>query len=1627
MPRDVHISDRQGVPVSPSLFSTRFSIVLLAVILFGALLATTAQAQLLPEVDTAQRDDVVPEDDAGGASGPVDDGSAGLDPEVDTAQRDDVVPEDDAGGASGAVGGRSVTLDPNYDTAQRDDIVADDDGGGGASGAVDNRNEGFDPDYDTAQRDDVVEEEDTGVASGAVTDGVEPPQGVDTAERDDVVEDDPAGARGSSTTAPVPTGLRVTSDTDDSVSLSWTAVTNAAAYKVEYKKSSSSTWLHASYVYSGATATVDDLDCNAGYDFQVKARGDGIPYSYSYSDGSDSVSETTDRCNAPAPTGLRVTSDTDDSVSLSWRAVTDAAVYKIEYKRSSSSNWLHADYVFSGTTETIDELDCDTGYDFRVRARGDGSPYSYLYGDASDSVSETTDGCVAPAPTGLRVTSDTDDSVSLSWTPVNHAAMYKVEYKRSTSSNWLHATYESGTTATVDGLNSNTGYDFRVRARGDGVPYSYTYSDPSSTVSETTDLPDVDPPTGLRVTSDTEDSVSLRWNSATGAALYKVEYKRSSSSRWLHATYTSGTTTTVDDLRDNTGYDFRVRARGNGSTHSTTYSDPSSPVSETTDVPVIDAPTGLRVTSDTDDSVSLSWTSVDHAAMYKVEYKRSTSSRWLHATYTSGTTATVDDLDGNADYDFRVRARGDGAPYSTVYSDPSVSVSETTDVRVLLPPTGLTLSIEPNDANDLDLAFTRSSESTHYYQFELHRSDTRYGTYSAVGFPVADATSPADFDNKDQGYWYRARGRNCDTFIRTGCHGWSSWSDSIWVPDPAWTAFAFTPGPLALGGTSNVWTVPSRANGVYLDVDFAEGAAKNTAVGKIHVDVLDANDVVLSTREVDAEEDSISLTQRLGVSTGSRLRVTVNNNAFDLSYSLVTLTFHSGIDGTGLALAQATVQKERQPSTPPTGSSTVDRAAGSVTLNWEAGPARLGARPHHYEVEIPNKSNPGTLLYVNRSVSDTTLAIDDARTRGLEGTHTAKVSHCNAAGGCSVALDIQFTLDPEVVLSPPPAPMGVSVSATGQSSAAVTWTSQNGVEDYEVNYGIPGTDMSKWPSTHIDGPSARCHRDGQPQSRQSRASERADVDGLKCGRPYQFRVRGEGDGVVYAEEPPGPWSGIVERSTSTCTEKAPAPSGLAAGGIALDTVRVHWYRQHADQVASHEIRYRVWNADDTTGDWSSSVAAAVIGSSEDVDGLVCNTRYQFAMRSRGDGTPYAAGWGPWTADENLEPARTRLCDPVQPNRPRITLGVDANGEDQVTVQWEEVAGAAKYEVEYRAGADGMPVTLDAVTGTSTDIPLSLLDCVTYEFRVRSYGNGTTHRADWSNLSEETDQPGACPIDPEDYKVSGIEVSDSGVVTWDPPTASVNGYRIHYVRYNLEQDDNADEGTVHVDPLPRRWPIPDYLHYFRYNIKITSKYEDVDGKTVTVEDSTVTEPWQAPSDAPLIHNNKPDSCRNAEPLGQDVYGEPDKVTGPENGNYKNTVNVQLHGKIDAFGTQLFVGCYFNATVITALPAVDIINLRNEIHVHRKSALGGLFTPPQDSHDNKSAPFTCPACQGGTWYGPAMEETFVVHPLGTRSVPHMRALSHVTFSVRDVDDYSVVVLSKHHVLHGALEGEDDTDSR
>ena len=265
------------------------------------------------------------------------------------------------------------------------------------------------------------------------------------------------------------------------------------------------------------------------------------------------------------------------------------------------------------------------------------------------------------------------------------------------------------------------------------------------------------------------------------------------------------------------------------------------------------------------------------------------------------------------------------------------------------------------------------------------------------------------------------------------------------------TAFEFTPSPMGLGDQSNVWTVPANTAAVYLDVDFNPGIFKDPGAGDINVHRIDSNGSILSTHTVHQESDRGSLT---GVTNGSRVRIDVDNDAFDVSLALVTLTFHSGLSVAGAEIATATVQKEAQPYPPNTGSASYNQTNNTLTLTWSAGANRLGAAPDHFEVVIPDPNNPGTNLYSNLNVDDSqtnpSLVISSASTTLGTGGGTAEVRHCNAAGGCSTPLQILFTVESQTTALATPS--GLEHVNPNYEDARLWWKPVANASTYQIRY-----------------------------------------------------------------------------------------------------------------------------------------------------------------------------------------------------------------------------------------------------------------------------------------------------------------------------------------------------------------------------------------------------------------------------------------------------------------------------------------------------------------------------------------------------------------------------------------------
>ena len=111
-------------------------------------------------------------------------------------------------------------------------------------------------------------------------------------------------------------------------------------------------------------------------------------------------------CRPPAPGAPTAGTVGEASVPLSWTAVANTAKYRVEHRSGTSGYWTLDDDAITGTSHTVDGLQCEQEYQFRVSAYGSGTGFAAAWGDPSDSLTATTGTCTPPVfdPTSYSFT-----------------------------------------------------------------------------------------------------------------------------------------------------------------------------------------------------------------------------------------------------------------------------------------------------------------------------------------------------------------------------------------------------------------------------------------------------------------------------------------------------------------------------------------------------------------------------------------------------------------------------------------------------------------------------------------------------------------------------------------------------------------------------------------------------------------------------------------------------------------------------------------------------------------------------------------------------------------------------------------------------------------------------------------------------------------------------------------------------------------------------------------------------------------------------------------------------------------------------------------------------------------------
>ena len=291
--------------------------------------------------------------------------------------------------------------------------------------------------------------------------------------------------------------------------------------------------------------------------------------------------------------------------------------------------------------------------------------------------------CLQPLSTPtLSVTSSTSSSISVSWSGIQNASGYTLQYKTSNTSTWTTVSTISSSlrSYTLSGLVAATSYDMRLLAKGSGV---YSDSDYSAVVSYNTKSQQLSTPTLYAVDSD-QDSISVKWNAIANASGYTLQYKESSASSWTSAPAlnASQTSYTVSGLTAGTTYHFRLLAKGVGAYSDSNY---SGTISYSTTTRQLSTPT-LSRSNATLNSITVTWNAIANASGYTLQYKKASESTWRTEPMiaSESTSHTVSGLAGGTTYNFRMFANGSG---TYIDSELSAVVSYSTTTQPLSTPT----------------------------------------------------------------------------------------------------------------------------------------------------------------------------------------------------------------------------------------------------------------------------------------------------------------------------------------------------------------------------------------------------------------------------------------------------------------------------------------------------------------------------------------------------------------------------------------------------------------------------------------------------------------------------------------------------------------------------------------------------------------------------------------------------------------------------------------------------------------------------------------------------------------------------------------------------------------------------
>ena len=463
--------------------------------------------------------------------------------------------------------------------------------------------------------------------------------------------------------------LTAIADDEDSITISWDAVSGISSYEYRFGTVSGT---YGNWVDTGSTATsisVGSLNANTQYFFQVRP-----VFPFHSGEVSNEASATTSATKPSAPTNLVATAGVT-SIRLSWDAVSGITGYSIRLKTDGDyGRWRPLSGTRTFTDVALDNnLDfLETGVEYTFQVRADNNSVS---SDPSNEASATP---AAPlsAPTNLTATAGIE-SVSLAWDAISGITSYQYRFKTDGNyGDWVD-TSSTANSVEVDSLTAGTLYTFQVRSVNNS---RFSSESNEATATPTAAPTSITAPTNLTATARV-GGVSLSWDAVSLATSYQYRIKTTGAySGWSNAG--TGTFFVVQPLDADVAATFQVRARND--TFSL-ISDPSNEASATPTAPQPEpyVPQNPMAVAQSRNNVFLYWSPVSQSRIRSYEYRFKTNAgygNWIN-TRRAFPEQVVASLSAGTRYIFQIRSKyldpSDRDSLRQITSNPSAEITAT--------------------------------------------------------------------------------------------------------------------------------------------------------------------------------------------------------------------------------------------------------------------------------------------------------------------------------------------------------------------------------------------------------------------------------------------------------------------------------------------------------------------------------------------------------------------------------------------------------------------------------------------------------------------------------------------------------------------------------------------------------------------------------------------------------------------------------------------------------------------------------------------------------------------------------------------------------------------------------------